>query len=129
MNTEQKLKVYFETMAQEEEISFKEAVEITKSEWGEYAHRGYGIFFTPDIPQVEVIERIDDMDIYDGDTDAGEQALKDIKNGIVDFKIIPRNEYPSHIYPLNCYYIIDNQKNREMLYEYIRTRGDMPRWN
>ena len=116
MNVEKRLENYFKELAKEEEISIENAKEWTISEWGKLALRGYSIFLEDGL---EVIERIDDMDIYDSDLEAGEQAKKDFENGIINFTIIDKSEYPQ-FYPLNCYHLVDNEVNREKLKEYIK---------
>ena len=121
MNVEKRLENYFKELATEEEISIEDAKRITKSEWGKLGLRGYGIFLENGI---EVVERIDDMLIYDNDLEAGEQLKKDFENGIVDVNIIDKSEYPQ-FYPLNCYHIIDNKVNRDKLNEYIERNKEL----
>lgn len=105
---EQKLQEYFKETADEYfEGDIEEAKQYIIDNHGEMGLRGYAIF-TSDYTNAEHIERIDEMEIYDGDIDAAHQAKKD---GI---KLIPWNEQP-HRYPYNCMRFIDTPENREVL--------------
>ena len=86
----------------------KAKFDLVKS-YGETALRGYGIFVSGvnEMP-LEHIERIDELDVYDSDLEAREQAGKD---GIKILETHFVNE------PF-CYYngtIIDTEENRKML--------------
>lgn len=93
--------------AKSENCSVEEFKKILTTEYGKYASRGYGIFNSCDVA-VEHIERIDVLNVYDGDLDAGMQAEKD---GI---KLIPFDLNPKG-YPYDCYRFIDTPENRKML--------------
>lgn len=90
-----------------EECSIDEAKKLLVENYGEYGPRGYGIFDSCDV-EVEHIERIDILDVYDSDLEAAEQAEKD---GI---KLIPFEMNPKG-YPYNCYRFIDTPENRKKL--------------
>lgn len=98
-----------------EKEKIKIVQKLLKEEWGEGGDRGYGIFeedYEFDYPML-VIERIDEVDAYDGDVEAAQQAKKD---GI---KIIPCKEYPYRTYPFNAYRFLDTPENRVALQKNI----------
>ena len=119
MDVEKRLEKYFKSLAKDENITVKEAKEIICSDWGKDGLRGYGIFVNDFLPNIQVIERIDEMDIYDSDIDAGIQAKKDFENGIFDYDIIGTDFKIPNIYPLNCYKFIDTLENRNLILKYI----------
>jgi len=73
---EAKLDTYFKWFAAEENCTVEEAKECIKTDWGKEGLRGYGIFTDQDVDALH-IQRIDEMDIYDGDIEAARQARKD----------------------------------------------------
>ena len=98
-----------------EEEKIKEIQKVLKEFWGEGGDKGYGIFeedYEFDYPML-VIERIDEVDAYDGDVEAALQAKKD---GI---KLIPCKEYPYRTYPFNAYRFLDTPENRVALLKNI----------
>lgn len=98
-----------------EKEKIKIVQELLKGEWGEGGDKGYGIFeeeYGFDYPML-VIERIDEIDAYDGDVEAAQQAKKD---GI---KLIPCKEYPYRTYPFNAYRFLDTPENRIALQKNI----------
>lgn len=106
MTIENKIKNRIVALAIEDGLSYNEECEAIKEEWGELGLRGYGIFVSDDTA-LEHIERIDELEIYDGDLEASRQAEKD---GI---KIIHDLRFETA--PL-CYYndtILDTKENRK----------------
>lgn len=98
-----------------EKEKIKIVQELLKEFWGEGGDKGYGIFeedYEFDYPML-VIERIDEVDAYDGDVEAAQQAKKD---GI---KLIPCKEYPYRTYPFNAYRFLDTPENRIALQKNI----------
>lgn len=81
----------------------KDAIDAGWSE--EDAHRGYAIFVNEFGNGAEHIERIDEMDVFDSDEEAAEQAEKD---GI---KIIRDMKFEGE----DLQYYIDTPENRELL--------------
>ena len=82
--------------------------------FGEMALRGYAIFgYADDIGDLEHIERIDEMEIYSSDIEAGKQAEKD---GI---KLIPYKEQPKRG-AYKYYRYIDNEDNRRKIKEIMQ---------
>ena len=115
---ERKVKKYLTEIAKEEQMTLQEAIDTVKADWGICALHGYGIFENDFMPNIEVIERIDEMNIYDSDIDAGEQAKLDFNNGIcIAFDIFKiEDEYPQlNYYPYNAYMYIDTEENRKEL--------------
>lgn len=89
----------------------KERQEIIE-EWGEGSDKGYAIFESDNLPEGLLhIERIDDLNMFNSDFDAADQAEKD---GI---KLIPQSEIPNE-YPINAYRYLDTPENREILNKY-----------
>ncbi len=109
MNIEQRIKEMLIEQAEANECTVEEVKQILIEEWGIGADRGYGIFIS-DKPRIAHIERIDELGVYDGDLDAGEQAEKD---GI---KLIPLELNPTE-YPYQYYRFIDTEENRKALEE------------
>lgn len=79
-----------------------------------YESRGYDIFDFDGTGMLE-IEKIDEMNVFDSDDDAVEQAIKD---GI---KIIPIDELPENF---DRRYLgwIDTPENRQRIKEYCEKR-------
>ena len=122
MNVEEKLNTYYQTMVDEDGYeSIEEARESLKNDWG--SDRGYGIFddnyYTPMGEFLQCINRIDEMEIYDGDEEAAKQAEAD---GFV--KLIHDIEFPKNwkFDNLNIIKgtIIDNEYNRNTLNKIIK---------
>lgn len=90
-------------MRQITEKMINEAIEAGWSE--EDAKRGYAIFTSDYGNGASHIERIDDMMVFDSDSEAAEQAEKD---GI---KIIHDMTFPDE----HCASYIDTPENRELL--------------
>ena len=114
MSVEKRLQECFKELANDYDISLSNVNEFIESEYGKEALRGYGLFTTPDTDNLLVVEKIDEMDIYKSDIEAGDQMKKDFENGISDYTIIDPSEYPN-VYPLNCYRIVDTKENRKEL--------------
>lgn len=122
LSVEEKLNAYYQEMVDEDDYDTVEDVrESLKSDWG--SDRGYGIFdddhYTPNGEILQCINRIDEMNIYDGDDEAAKQAEAD---GFV--KLIHDIEFPKHwkFDELNIIKgtIIDNEHNRETLNKIIK---------
>lgn len=84
----------------------KTKYELVKS-YGDTALRGYAPFVDIDMP-LEHIERIDELDIYDSDLEASEQAMRD---GL-KFLNITIDEEPYSWYNGT---ILDTEENRKMI--------------
>ena len=106
-SVEQRIEEMLIREAKEFECSIEEVKESLIEEWGSY--KGYGIFLS-DILELEHIERIDDLDVYDDDFEAAEQAEKDGVE-LIPFELNPKT------YPYNCYRFIDTEENRKALEE------------
>lgn len=109
MSIEQRIKEMLIKEAKENRCTIEEVKQMLIEDWGIGGDRGYGIF-TSDKPKLEHIERIDELGVYDGDLEAGEQAEKD---GI---KLIPLELNPKK-YPYQYYRFIDTEENRKALKE------------
>ena len=86
------------------------------NDWGENAKYGYAIFDFDGTGLLE-IEMINDMEIFNGDEEAVEQAIKD---GI---KIIPIEELPDNF---DRFYLgwIDTPENRKAIEGYCSDEGN-----
>lgn len=107
VNIETRIAEMLKEQADERGCTIEQAGEALDKEWGKGGSRGYGVFFSNDSTMAH-IERIDELGVYDGDLEAGEQAEKD------GMKLIPVNEIPDE-YPINAYRYLDNEGNREIL--------------
>ena len=92
--------------AEEYECTVEEVKQTLIEDWGTGGDRGYGIF--EDDKGLLHIEKIDELDVYDDDLEAGKQAERD---GI---KLIPFELNPKQ-YPYNCYRFLDTEENRKLL--------------
>lgn len=106
-NIEQRIQETLVKQAEEYGCTVEEIKQILIEDWGIGGDRGYGIFISDDTNLVH-IERIDELDVYDDDLMAGEQAEID---GI---KLIPLELNPNK-YPYNCYRFLDIEENRKLL--------------
>lgn len=115
MNVEERIEEAIKERMDDCECSYEEIKESIVEDWGEYGLRGYGIF-TSDGTDVLHIEKIDELNIYDSDLEAAEQAEKD---GI---KIIHNVKIPKW---MSLYWykdtFIDTPENREQLRKTIET--------
>lgn len=103
---ENRIKEMLEEQAKEYGCSIEEVKKILVEEWGIGGDRGYRICSNDDIPDdLQVIEKIDELRVYDNDLEAAIQAERD---GI---KLIPITECTKK-YPYCCYRFIDTPKNR-----------------
>ena len=107
-NIEDRIQEMLIREAEEDGLTVEEIKQTLVEDWGVGGDRGYGIFVSADSKFLEHIERIDELNVYDGDLEAGEQAEKD---GI---KLIPLEENPKE-YPYNCYRFVDTEENRKAL--------------
>ena len=107
MNTEQRIEEMLIREPKANECTVEEIKRMLIEEWGTGGDRGYGIFVS-DKPRLSHIERIDELGVYDGDLEAGEQAERD---GI---KLIPLELNPTE-YPYQYYRFIDTEENRKEL--------------
>lgn len=112
MSYTERLKQALHDYAEDNCLSYDDAVDFLKTDMGELAVRGYEIFTSPDVQALH-IERIDELGVFDSDIEAARQAKKD---GI---KLIPLNEQP-HKYPFNNYRFIDTPENRLQLFKAAR---------
>lgn len=114
MDVENRLQKMYKEYAEECECEDYEVPGILIEEWGEGGDRGYGMFGSDDT-EVLHIQKIDELDIYDSDLDAAEQAEKD---GI---KLIHDIEIPndSILYPLKDTFV-DIPSNRRQLLEELQ---------
>ena len=99
-----------------EKEAIKWSQERLVEEWGEGANKGYAIFVEDNDFQepMLVIERLDDLMVFDSDIEAAKQAKRD---GV---KLIECFDYPYKTYPFNCYRFVDTKENREALLKNIR---------
>lgn len=108
-NVDKRIEEYFKETSEEEGITVEEVQTRIVADWGKLGLRGYAVFQTDDVnPELKVIQKIDEMMVYDSDLDAGRQAQKD---GI---KLIPYRKQPKR-YPYNCYRFVDTENNRRLL--------------
>lgn len=91
-------------------------IDIYIGDWGENAKYGYAIFDFDGTGLLE-IEMINDMEIFNGDEEAVEQAIKD---GI---KIIPIEELPDN-FDRSYLGWIDTPENRKAIEEYCSDEGN-----
>ena len=92
-----------------------EDIEMFVEDWGvDAVNKGYDIFDFGGEGILE-IERIDELQVFDSDREATEQAIKD---GV---KIIPIDELPKELAEQNLNYLgwIDTPENRKALKEYF----------
>ena len=113
-NIEKRIQEMLIREAEENECTVEEVKKILVEDWGIGGDRGYGIYISDDT-ELEHIERIDVLGVYDDDLEASMQAEKD---GI---KLIPLEENPKE-YPYNCYRFIDTEENRKALEEIKRRK-------
>ena len=120
MDIESKLNQYFIDLAEElseekgREVSVEEAKKTIRKDWGYDGLRGYGVFVSSS-SDVQHIEKIDEMNIYDSDLDAAKQAEIDGIKIIHDINI-PEDSY---YYPYKDT-IIDTETNRKMLSDELK---------
>lgn len=106
---EEHIKEMLEEQAKEYGCSVEEVKKILIAEWGVGADRGYSIFTNDEFSDdLKVIEKIDELGVYNDDLEAAMQAERD---GI---KLIPIEEIPK-VYPYYCYRFVDTPKNRYLL--------------
>lgn len=91
-------------------------IDIYIDDWGENAKYGYAIFDFDGTGLLE-IAMINDMEIFNGDEEAVEQAIKD---GI---KIIPIEELPDN-FDRSYLGWIDTPENRKAIEEYCSDEGN-----
>lgn len=91
-------------------------IDIYIDDWGENAKYGYAIFDFDGTGLLE-IEMINDMEIFNGDEEAVEQAIKD---GI---KIIPIEELPDN-FDRSYLGWIDTPENRKAIEGYCSDEGN-----
>lgn len=97
---------YFSTDVIEEAIEFG---------WNEEeAKRGWSYFEDADLPGILVIERLDDMDVFEGDLEAG-QFAKACGEKLFSLQGCE--------YPLNAYFFKDTPENREAVLQYAKENG------
>ena len=94
----------------------QEMVNAYIDDWSEDAKRGYAIFDFDCTGMLE-IEMINEMEIFDGDEEAVEQAIKD---GI---KIIPIEELPDN-FDRSYLGWIDTPENRKAIEDYCSDEGN-----
>lgn len=103
------------TLAQDAFVPASEFEEALENGWSEEeASRGWGYFEDKNLPGIIVIERLDDMDIFEDDLEAGQFAKE---CGEPLFAL-------SHCsYPLNAYYYKDTKENRDAVSQYAKRNG------
>jgi hypothetical protein len=94
----------------------QEMIDAYIDDWGEVAKYGYAIFDFDCTGMLE-IEMINEMEIFDGDEEAVEQAIKD---GI---KIIPIEELPDN-FDRSYLGWIDTPENRKAIEDYCSDEGN-----
>lgn len=94
----------------------QEMIDIYSVYWNEWAKYGYSIFDF-DCTGLLEIEMINEMEIFNGDEEAVEQAMKD---GI---KIIPIEELPDN-FDRSYLGWIDTPENRKAIEEYCSDEGN-----
>lgn len=91
-------------------------VDIHSDYWGEWAKYGYAPFDFDGTGLIE-IEMINDMEIFNGDEEAVEQAIKD------GFDIIPVDELPDN-FDRNYLGWVDTPENRKAIEGYCSDEGN-----
>lgn len=112
-----KLEDYFKQSAVDCECTVEEMKEATKEDWGKEGLRGYGIF-TDDYVDALHIQRIDEMDIYDSDIEAANQARKDGIH-LIPYLLQPKSE------PFRYYrYIFTFENFFQVWREYFKSKKE-----
>lgn len=91
-------------------------IDIHSDYWGEWAKYGYAPFDFDGTGLIE-IEMIYDMEIFNGDEEAVEQAIKD------GFDIIPVDELPDN-FDRKYFGWVDTPENRKAIEEYCSDEGN-----